>query len=128
MASHIPPVKAPLSGLEIIDADTSYSDTKSKDNRGIAAAEVVVKGVKVRTHDPDLNASFERRFSYTHVRGVLANGLRYAFNLMPLPEMQFDPAYDQTLAKASPVMTKEQRAAVQVRRHADVANQGMLSP
>ena len=119
-ARKVPAMSAvPPAGLEIVDADTSYSDPHSplKDNRGIAASEVVVRTVTVHTTEDDdastaaatagpssssastkpasYPQTYTRTYSYTHVRGVLRTGEHFSYNLMPLPSTQFDPDYGE---------------------------------
>eukprot|EP00980_Cylindrotheca_fusiformis_P003807 scaffold839_cov138-Cylindrotheca_fusiformis.AAC.2 len=51
-------------GVEIVSADTSFSDTKAKDNRGVATSVVEIIGAS--SHDNQL-----------HLRGTLRNGKSY---------------------------------------------------
>lgn len=55
--------------LEVIDGDTSYSDTRFHDNRGVAASEVLLCGAK------DLSSA--------RIHGVLADGREIDFVLPP---------------------------------------------
>ena len=57
-------------GIEIVDADTSYSDTSAADNRGIAVSEVLINGT---AHS-----------NQTHVHGVLHDGRAIDFRLPPV--------------------------------------------
>lgn len=74
----------PPSGLELVDGDTSYSDTTSQDNRGIAACDVTIRGVIVQ--HKNTNTAFN--FTYSEISGVLKDGTMYSFCLPPLPTAQ----------------------------------------
>ena len=87
--------------LEMIVADTSYSDAAAPDKRGAAVAEVVVTDYEPwdadwgfthadATHAQDTHAQArsvdvsKRTISSAAVHGVLADGRRYAYHLPPL--------------------------------------------
>eukprot|EP01127_Copromyxa_protea_P019715 TRINITY_DN6461_c0_g1_i1.p1 TRINITY_DN6461_c0_g1~~TRINITY_DN6461_c0_g1_i1.p1 ORF type:complete len:479 (+),score=70.96 TRINITY_DN6461_c0_g1_i1:7-1443(+) len=63
------PIKG--NGVEIIDADTSYSDPKKKDNRGLAASVVTITTLGDGT-------------SYSTVKGVINDGTTYSYSLPPI--------------------------------------------
>lgn len=52
-------------GLEIVSADTSFSDTSAKDNRGLAVSVVEVVGSSAKDNQ-------------LHLHGTLMNGKRYS--------------------------------------------------
>lgn len=67
----VAPVSLPKPiGVELIDADTSFSDTTKPDKRGCAVSAVLIRGKSL--HD-----------NYTHIRGVLKDGMKIDFCLPP---------------------------------------------
>ena len=61
------PAIARGAGIEIIDADTSYSDTSAADNRGIAVSEVLITGTE--------------QDNQARIHGVLHDGREIDFRL-----------------------------------------------
>jgi len=127
----------PHAGLEIIDADTSYSgyvppgqspcDGHTEDpNRGNAACEVVVCGLTVTT-ELDLGDTLgdeekangqhkirvQRRYSHAMLHGELRDGTKFRFNLPPFPNVPFDLEIDLQIQAASPALPPEVRARIQ---------------
>eukprot|EP00040_Diaphanoeca_grandis_P030919 m.183805 g.183805 ORF g.183805 m.183805 type:complete len:509 (-) comp32168_c4_seq2:40-1566(-) len=76
-------------GLEIICADTSFSDQTSSDNRGVAHSEVIIAG-----------SSSKRE---AHIHGTLANGVEIAFDVNDADAKIGTQLDDETWVKARTV-------------------------
>ena len=83
-------------GVEIVSADTSFSDTSANDNRGVAVGVVQLVGASSKSNQ-------------LHLSGILQNGMRYSCTFARLENKELVGADDETNKDVATCSITEQR-------------------